>query len=686
MNSSVRCPSLRIKSSAHMSRELLCSGMWRAIVCVLQLSLLTATAFGQQQPSLQTIGQPQWGFDNRVVVGHFMPLSILLDNLSSDPVEGELSLRLVTGMLREGGGTLVQPLFIDAQSRRWVTFYPYVSGITGSWRLTLKTTDGEVIELDEIEQGRSIFLNEQGNQSAGGVLMPAVILDPSGMATRSPTTIKHMPSEVFPPYSTATTALAVLFLDHVPDWETPRQSALLGWLKRGGRLHLLLDQNNQQLQFSGILAPLNEPFDEFEVESGIVYRHNFQREALSEQMVKTVTELQKRDITDPEELADIERATQYGMLFQTGAVDDNDLFDMLRERTQPDHAWWLLFLLSMAYVGLIFPGCWLLSKQPRLHFSATYGAIIGLATLFSLFFIAIGRRGYGETTVVHTLGVARAEDATNWHVFGYDNLFVIDGDRYRIEEKDHESLMAAEAGSDITDAQVTSGNIASFVTRIPPFSSQAVLSQRRLSLPDWQLHVKGIGQSNDVLTSLTIGFGSSFPADDPEPPKPLITREKQVADSFGQVQTPAPGFWHRVKCYAIYGRTVHDLQVNRTTNELTLSNVRMKVSQFSNPGDIRGQFSRSPFGGMGYEDIEDNPLEECYRRALPMLFRRMLLDSFIPRPAEFSVPDGRVRLLVYAPVPKAMELPTSVEAQRIGRLLFVRDLPLNSSLPAAPAE
>ena len=41
------------------------------------------------------IAETAWGFDGRVTAGEFQPVSLLLDNLSADPVEGLLTLQMV---------------------------------------------------------------------------------------------------------------------------------------------------------------------------------------------------------------------------------------------------------------------------------------------------------------------------------------------------------------------------------------------------------------------------------------------------------------------------------------------------------------------------------------------------------------------------------------------------------------
>ncbi|MFN9970248.1 MAG: hypothetical protein ACK58T_10155, partial [Phycisphaerae bacterium] len=83
------------------------------------------------------IAESIWGFDGRVVPGQFNPLSILLDNLSQDSIEGQVSFQLVTGMVRESGGVNRETVFLSPNTRRWVQFYPYISRNSGQCRIRL---------------------------------------------------------------------------------------------------------------------------------------------------------------------------------------------------------------------------------------------------------------------------------------------------------------------------------------------------------------------------------------------------------------------------------------------------------------------------------------------------------------------------------------------------------------------
>jgi hypothetical protein len=60
----------------------------------------------------------------------------------------------------------------------------------------------------------------------------------------------------------------------------------------------------------------------------------------------------------------------------------------------------------------------------------------------------------------------------------------------------------------------------------------------------------------------------------------------------------------------------------------------------------------------------------------------MLEDDMSSQVSRFLLPADRVRLLVYAPLPESMQLTLPAATRRQGRVLYVRDLRVNSG----PAE
>jgi hypothetical protein len=461
-----------------------------------------------------------------------------------------------------------------------------------------------------------------------------------------------MPVEIFPPYATALHGLHALFLDHVPDWEAPRQEALLSWLKSGGQLHLMKDSNNQTLSFSGILAPLNEPFPEFSVGNGTVTRHDFQRDGLSLQVVTPVVTPPGANVDSREPEPSFNQISTASHTAQEEAtINDDELMMWMRELTQPDHAWILIFLLSMCYVGLIFPGCWILSKQRRLHFLVTYGAIAGLAVVFSIIFLLIGQRGYGETTSLHTLAVARAEDATHWSSLEYRTLFVTSGDLYTLDDKDRQTLLASGAADERADALMTAGNSASVVARVPPFSSQSMIFRRRLTLDDWNLTITDVEQSGAELTSLTLSFNDKFP----------LQKDNRY--------------------FVIHSRRIYSLIANNAKRQLTYAGGGSLLTTFCTPArEIENGFPKplTAGGNIGSDGMvaADDLVEECFRKSLLKLVARSAADDFYADLKRFELPEGRVRILVYAPIPATQDITVSADVKREGRILYVRDFPM----------
>lgn len=605
------------------------------------------------QPETLRVVETVWGFDGRVVPGQFNPVTILLDNLSDEPLDGRVELQLMAGMLRPSGGVYTQPVYLAANTRRWVQLYPYIEHATGTWTMRLRTAERSYA-LGTPTQGQSAFGQPSRDKSPAPPV--AVILDPPGMARQSPTTVKHMSDEIFPPYATATLGLQVLFLDHVPDWETPRQETLLSWLRCGGDLHLLRNVNGEELSFPAALAPLNEPFPEFAVGAGTVTRHDIQRIGLTSEIVSDVLGRRPMNV-DLSELEDeLARRQQGGLanwqsMANAPSQADDELLTGMRRLTQPEHAWWLILLLSLCYILLIFPGCWLLSQKRTLHYLTTYGAITALALVFSLLFLFIGRRGYGESTVGHTIAVARFEDDTHCNLLQWSSLFVTSGDDYQVSAPEQQSLFSI--GSDeATDARITAGNQAVMRLGIPPFSSQTFLARRRAAVPAWELRLRDIETNANSLVRLRAEVGPAFP--DHEDCQYLV----------------------------LYRDSLYSLSLETGSQRvLRMQNSRGSLNTFC----LTDRNARQTFRGFGFwrQPVEDNDSRDAAQRffdeSINVLVHRSLLDDGVIDPLRFSLPPDRVRLFIYAPIPEQLQFSVSTPAAQRGRLLYVRDVPVSTA-------
>lgn len=597
-----------------------------------------------------------WGFDGRVQPGHFNPLSVLLDNQTEEAVEVVATLQRSANLLNLSGGRYNETVFLAPAARRWVTFYPYVANSADcDWVMNIN--DGKRFRnerIGEFQQPRSAVKTDFEEKDP---LPQVVILDPVGRFVSRPTSLKHLPEEVFPPYATATFGLHSVFLDHVPDWEKPRQEAFLAWLKNGGRLHLLRNPRNERPRFTGELSDLNQPLSRFSIGSGIVVRHEIQREEVTEDLVKrnVVLDVLKGPLDEIEK--EFEDAQQNFNLVQFTDTEpssiDEDLFRRMRELTFPDHNWALIFLLALAYIGFIFPGCYLLSKKKELHFLTTYGAIIGLSVVFSLIFLFIGRRGYGESTTLQTMAIARAEDGKHWSVFQWNALFVTSGDEYSAFGKDQQGLYSTGNSLDSEEVDIQRGPDANISMRIPPFTSQTFVSRRRVSTNDFGLKIDSANVTAETLVDLTLTAGAGFPG--------------TAKDRY----------------YALYRRKVYEMSYNPGSKKLVQLGKWQYLARFCTP---RYDYSNpwAPTLTVGGNDEQPSEAEVFFDESLPHLARRSLLDDLANRPREFELPTDRIRLFFYTEVPEDFLISVSASTRNSGRVLFVKDLFLGDQSVSSP--
>jgi hypothetical protein len=392
-------------------------------------------------------------------------------------------------------------------------------------------------------------------------------------------------------------------------------------------------------------------------------RHEFQRDQLTEQIVSTYTTRQK---TEQEELQS-QMTSQLPFTQHQVDIDssDSEILQGMRRLMQPEHAWWLIFLLSLCYIGLIFPGCWILSQNRRLHYLTTYGAILGLALVFSVMFLFIGRRGYDESTTLLSLGIARSEDRAHSSLLQWNLLFVTQGNRYRLTSSSEQATLASGETDESVDALIQSGNEADFDVRIPPFSSQSVISRRRLTLPDWKAELTSLQATTSDLSEFEIQVGSEFPAD--SRCRYLVLHRQQLYEAVLSGDK----------------RTLTKSRALPTLSEFTIDPDLLTVTNaFGTNSTTVGRNSSSPEAA----DQKVLPPDEMfYQDALAMLVKRSLLDDGIFRVSDFILPSDRIRLMVYAPVEESLQISVNTETKKQGRILHVRDLLLEEAGSAEPA-
>lgn len=634
----------------HWSTKHLHAGALRliAFLCIFMTSLclLPSVTMAQSNTSQIKIRETIWGFNGKIKPGQFNPVSILIDNGKSEAIDGVIVLQKSNNLISATGTVYQQTAFVGATGRRWFQFYPYIAeDFRSKWQLRLvddKTKQS--ISLGQIQQPSA---TQQMSQKAvkASELVQAIALLPSDSAAKVPSNVKRYPEEIFPPYVTATAALHTVFLDDEPDWDEPRQKAFMDWVRLGGNVHILQSRNGQFPRFTDLLASLDQPLATFRVGLGRIQRQQIRLSNLSENAAedairKGLTLDRRLQMVDMDQLDEME--DEQAMIDSSPSSLDMQMYRQMQERTQPEHAWWLIFMLAVIYVLLIFPGCYLLSKNRQLHFLTTYGAITGLSLVFSLVFLFIGQRGYGESTWLQTLAVAKVADNGDLAIQQWNTLFVTAGDQYLLPSTDSQALMNAGVSGDNTVASVAFGKEAFTSVRIPPYSAQSLNSTRYIKGDPWNLKVTAQQSQGEQLIRLTI----------------------QADDSFPQVDD-------QCRFYAMSGRHIYAMKFDAETKQLNLFGSRRAVSDFCR---ISNDFRFRGWGGQIRKSDFKNKDKVYLDEAAPSMVHRSLLADHIDAPRYLIVPPDRIRLLALTPLPKELDLQVNAEVRRTGWILYTRDL------------
>ena len=214
---------------------------------------------------------------------------------------------------------------------------------------------------------------------------------------------------------------------------------------------------------------------------------------------------------------------------------------------------------------------------------------------------------------------------------------------------EQQALMASGNTDEAVDAIVQNGNRATFDTRIPPFSSQSIISRRRITLPDWELSVKSAEVGTSGLLELTLNVGPNFPHGDD------------------------------CQYLLLYGQRLYTANLIDENRQLIRSGAMQTLAGYCG---VRPQSSFMGFSLLRQRDEDPRTASErFYQESIHALVQRSLLDDGIIQPGKFVLPSDRVRLFAYTPIPESARLAVNSDCHQIGKVLFVRDILLNQSTP-----
>jgi hypothetical protein len=619
---------------------------------------------GASSAAAVEVRQTVWGFDGQVVAYRFNLLSVLVDNPAANPFEGTVELRKLGGTGQQIDARLVEPVFLAPYSSRWVQFYPYIKADGGNWEVSWGTGAASRMSPPAVRIGKP----------AG------VLLDDPDAIPESAGSIRRLSENLFPPHSTATDCLAAVALDHVPKWDPARQKSFLEWLRRGGRVYVLQNADGKFPHFTGELQILEQDVPRRRVEAGFVHRLERTRRQLDSTFVERVIVAGVDPSADP--AADI-TATEtaktasangnadpnadYGFFFNIKWDPEATLLSNLKAMSRPEHGWVLIHFLALVYLGLVCPGCIAVGRKYNGDFRPTFGFLLGTVVLFSVAFLTVGRRGYNETTVVHSVAVARQAAGGMLDVTQWSNAFVVRGGDYSFTHDASGRIYSSCQEYEMVRGEIRNGPDAHFLADMPPWSSRTYSHRGLVAAPpievaveEWQTTQE---QDPPAMTARSPARAAVFRND-----RALARLTLRKVRNFPE---------EHLDLYILYGRKLYRLK--ETADRLELTSDAGPLSAVCRVGEYdefrslvapRGTWGRHPLAPPEREPTTTDVFRAMF---FPLLARSLdLADQ--TEVEEFSLPHDRARLLIYASLPTEFHTKDARIEKQDGYVLYCLDV------------
>lgn len=582
-----------------------------------------------------------WGFNGKVAPNRFNLLSVQVSNPSPQEFNGEITLYKRLG----GGGyvdaRIVESVSISPFSRKWVQFYPYING---SWGGTLSN------ETWQLGYARESFDLPQPRAAK----YQRVVLDPpSGLAGRSGI-LKAMPESLFPSFVSATDALQVIGLDREPrTWIPTQKDAFLDWVHLGGTLLLFHGPSGKFPEFNAPLSALNSPLDEFRFGTGRVIKLPMDRSKFLEEDARRVfAHLPKNYLNAGEKAEDpidtFDPAPPQDDQNQNYA-DGTDPFvssaflGQLKEMTKPDHNWVLLHFMFWIYIAMVFPGCYLLGKRWA-DFRVVYASLLGTVILFSLLFSIVGQRGYGESTAVHSVAIARGLPGGALDVSQWSNVFVTSGADYVLKHDGIGTLYSTTSDTEQVNGRINSGMDGGFVVDIPPFSNREFALRMKVPTGCPKFTVEKVAIENGTLTDLLLNV-----------------------DGVDSDSTQSLNVLFRDRFFSLHWQN----------GKLKLSADMGDVSAMLRVESMQGWANQTYGYGYRYGNNPDGPsVQERFSTMFTPLLSRSLNVTRKSDTQQVRLPDDVARVYLYTKMPAEFGVQNDRLGAQTGQILYCVDVSL----------
>lgn len=625
------------------------------------------------------VKQTVWGFDGQIVMQRFNLFSVLVDNPSANPYEGTIQLKkLVAG--KQVDAIIKETVYLAPYSSRWVQFYPYIKSDWDNWEVSWVASGS----------GGTGGLGATGGPGAiggaGSFLPPnarfgkpaAVLMDDPDAIPQGAGAIKRLPDNLFPPHSTATDCLAAVVFDHVPRWDTARQRSFLEWLKRGGRVYLLQTPDAIPLEFAGDLQPLNTAGEEQRIGSGFVYRIDRTRRQLDAPFVENVIAGKMKPAGDPSvestvveppvsmNAEDMNQNPAVGYQFSNFKWEvEGTILAQLKRMSNPDHSWALLFLLGMVYLGMVCPGCYAIGQKYAGDYRKTFGFLLATVSVFSLMFLFIGRRGYNEITIVHSLAIARQQPGGTLDVTQWSNAFVVAGGNYSLAHAGTGRIYSSCQDQEPVQREIRNGADAQLLADIPPFSSRPFSHRAIVAAKPIDVEVLEWSTRQDQAPA-TITARDVSKATLSRPERALASFKLRRGSNF-----PAP----ETDLYAVFGRNLYRLKEVGDQIELDSSlgslGSLLQTDKYSEFGVAFDPWSSLRSGKAKWREPNR---DEMFDGMFHVLLTRSLELVDQHDVEHFSLPPDRARLLIYTTLPENLFVTDPRFTRQDGRVLYCLDV------------
>jgi hypothetical protein len=594
---------------------------FRLIVMVLACVVTARSAFAELE-----FQKVQWGFENNFVQRNaFNPLTVEVFNASDKVADGVLILTQNQGIGRVDI-PIQQSIAIEPRGRRAIQFTIFVDESPPVASFQFHPDGGRpektfsLVDPPPVHDGAIVYLRE------------------AQRITPPPRGIPAFDEANFPTSVVGTRGLTGLLLDHVPDLDELRRQALVDWLHEGGTLHILRSPTDELVQFSGLLAALNDPSEQFPVGAGRVIRHGIARQVdradiLESHPRQKEIEAAKGNPNQNQNNFNNNNYRYYGSF-------PSQIFGNLRSVSRPEHQWGLIWLLAFLYLLVIFPGCWLIGGR-KADYRITYAIILGAVFVFSTAFKWIGKRGYGEQMTMSSVALAKDLGGGRYDVFQWDALFVTDGGVYTVKHDSQGTAYGAGTSDEAVRGAATNRPGAEFSSEVPPFSSRTYVHGGVIKTPHTDIQVTAREHNNNVLSVLELELPPTL--------KPL------------------PGG------YVLYDETAYPLSVVGTKATKSVSGTPIQDLQ-SNTQNYGNPYYRQNAGPT--ESLFDN----C---VLPTIQFDLGFRSQSD-PKEFRPPKGVARVYVPAQMSDEYFAKLGDGVRQAGRVLYRYDIPVSNSNEMTP--